>query len=157
MKDYIANVERKAEEQENKENEIRKQEKMTKQKEIEELILLYGKRNNKTEVETDKKEEVLKELMDQYGKQRKNKLNLIEKYKTELLSVPSNTEKKVSPRKLSPSYKAQIVKEESIEKQEELEEDKNTFTKQSKRPRPTTLKLKVNHNLDQTECPPVNV
>ena len=157
MKDYIAKVE-------NKENERIREIRKKKEEQLQELIKLYSKKSTSKTIEPEKKGEILKELMQQYGTQKREPSNVkISTTQTLAPDLPSDTKLKTTPRKISVSPRLQQLhfsstSTESSEPKEEqdtpptsrelITESPEPFSKKSSRPRPTTLKLTLSYETD---------
>ena len=161
MKEYIEKVEKKAAEQENKENEEKREIKKKKEEQVQELIRLYSKKSTTKIIEPEKKGEILKELLQQYGTQKKelpsNKI-VIEQT---LAPEPVDMKLKTTPRKISVSPRSQLHfsststdsfeprdQEQDTHPSREKRESSETFNRKSSRPRPTTLKITLNYETD---------
>ena len=159
MKEYIENVERKAQERENKENEMRREMRHKKQKQIQELMQMYKKSTN-LNIDPENKEDVLKELFQQYGTKKKE-FELNYKLTNGNILVPDSDDIKLkaTPRKLS-WRRSQLsfasTSTDSTESREEQQpksatlppESKDAFIGISSRARPTTLQLTLNYETD---------
>ena len=161
MKEYIEKVEKRAAEQENKENEKKREIRKKKEEQVQELIRMYSKKSTTKIIEPEKKGEILKELLQQYGKQKKElSSNKIAKDQT-LAPESTDMKLKTTPRKISVSPRSQLhfssTSTDSFEARNQ-EQEKNTtrekpespesFNRKSSRPRPTTLKITLNYETD---------
>ena len=145
MKNYIENVERKAKEKQNRENE-------EKRKQIQKLMEIYGRKGDDVVVSGDR-EKMLRELMDQYGGQKR-------KVEARTLAVPSQhpTESKTLLRKISvsPRIRNEMSESRSYDNRIEIEQrDHDTSeepviekTRSYRRQRPTSLRLNKSYESD---------
>lgn len=161
MKEYIEKVEKRAAEQENKENEKKREIRKKKEEQVQELIRMYSKKSTTKIIEPEKKGEILKELLQQYGKQKKEiSSNTIAKDQ-KLAPESTDMKLKTTPRKISVSPRSQLhfsststdsfeARNQDQEKDptREKPESPESFNRKSSRPRPTTLKITLNYETD---------
>ena len=157
MKEYIEKVE-------NKENERIREIQKKREEQVQELIRLYSKKSVTTIIEPEKKGEILKELLQQYGTQKQElSSNKISKGQT-LAPDTADMKLRSTPRKISVSPRLQKIhfsstSTTSTDSSEQIDEQKidptreesmspESFNKKSSRPRPTTLKLTLNYETD---------
>ena len=154
MKEYIENVE-------NKENERIREIRKKREEQVQELIRLYSKKSMTTIIEPEKKGEILKDLLQQYGSQKQEiSSNKISKGQT-LAPDTDDLNLKSTPRKISVSPRLQKIhfSSTSTDSSEQIDEQKidptreeskspESFNRKSSRPRPTTLKLTLNYETD---------
>ena len=157
MKEYIEKVE-------NKENERIREIRKKREEQVQELIRLYSKKSMTTIIEPEKKGEILKDLLQQYGSQKQeissNKISKGQK----LAPDTADLNLRSTPRKISVSPRLQKIhfsstSTTSTDSSEQMDEQKidptreeskspESFNKKSSRPRPTTLKLTLNYETD---------
>ena len=154
MREYIEDVERRAAEKQEKENE-------EKRKQINHLIELYSRKSlQQQQQQTDKNEEsrekIIQELISQYGQKR-------ERRQCDMLSVEARAEMKTTPRKISVSpriFESEISVEnndlnslsytnQTSEEEIDIEEKPRSPLR---RPRPTYLQLNISYEAENNDA-----
>ena len=153
MKEYIEKVE-------NKENERIREIRKKREEQVQELIRLYSKNSTTKIIEPEKKGEILKELLQQYGTQKELSYNKISKDQA-LAPDSADMKLKTTPRKISVSPRLQQlhfsshstdssepIDEQKVSPTQEISKSPELFNRKSSRPRPTTLKITLEYETD---------